>query len=405
MKKIKISIKELYEYCINKTHTGPVHIMTPDGLTPINKVILKEHTMMVLLKDSNGNEMVVGDEHIFRVKGEPIYAKDIIKWKYIYADTLDGSSEKIYYWGRIGKTNAYDINIKAPHWYAHDERGIISHNTLYLANYAAQALKAKYNIAIFTMEDGKYNWAGRIDQNLMQLTLDELKERGLSNKSSFNYIIKKGLGRLKVRSLPTGAGNVEMMRAQLTEWENKDGFRPQLIISDYLGIMAPVGKYSNSYEKGKLVAEEFRSLGQEWGAATLSAQQFNRGAYDNKAPSIDNIQDSIAIAQTADAIAGIIDMSKRPEADSDTKMEEIHHLLPMKSRITSVKKLYNVEVRADTDRQTIIDTSINRASPKSLPKKVQKEVKELEQVVKVASKVETGETIVPQTNDDFFKNL
>lgn len=181
------------------------------------------------------------------------------------------------------------------------------------ANYISQG----YNVLYITLELAEERVAERIDANLLNLPISEIKNvpKDLYVKR-LAKIREKTHGKLIIKEYPTGVASANHFRALLDELELKKNFKPDVIMIDYLGICASTnyksGGSANSYTIQKSVAEELRGLAVERDVAIWSGIQANRSGYGNSDMSETSIAESIGILMTADFVMGAI---RTPELD------------------------------------------------------------------------------------------
>ena len=176
---------------------------------------------------------------------------------------------------------------------------------------AANYLMQGKNVVYITMEMAEERISERIDANLMDVTLDELKmlPRDVYEKR-INRIKSKATGKLIVKEYPTGSAHAGHFRHLLNELKMKRGFQADVIFIDYLNICASSrvkgAAAANSYTLVKSIAEEIRGLAMEFNAAIVTSSQFNRDGYGNSDVDLTNTSESMGITHTADCILGLI---------------------------------------------------------------------------------------------------
>jgi len=250
--------------------------------------------------------------------------------------------------------------------------------TTIMASCAVNAALQGKNVAVFTMEDGEIPWAARIDVNLLNMTLDELKEKGLAVKTTFDSVIGNNLGRIKIKEYPTGVPTINSFKVVLQEWHLKEDFIPDIIFVDYIGIMSPVRKASNGYEKGKFVAEELRSLAIETNTSIVSAVQARRDVFKSDTLGMEDTADSIGIPQTLDTMIGLI--------PGGEEMPDKYFISVLKSRSINKKKLKPTAVFVDFDHQRFYDIDDKRKA--KVPKEIKQEFHQMEEFVEQAEKID-----------------
>lgn len=176
---------------------------------------------------------------------------------------------------------------------------------------AASNLMYGKNVLYITMELAEEEVARRIDANIMDITLDEVKELPLNTfKARMDRYKTKTTGRLVIKEYPTGSAHAGHFRHLLNELRMKKNFAPDVIFVDYLNICASArvrgAASANSYTLVKSIAEEVRGLAMEFNCAIVTSSQFNRSGYDNSDVDLTNTSESMGITHTADAIFALI---------------------------------------------------------------------------------------------------
>jgi archaellum biogenesis ATPase FlaH len=176
---------------------------------------------------------------------------------------------------------------------------------------AATSFMHGKNVLYISSEMAEERIGERIDANLLNITLDELKEmpRDIFEKK-IKRVKSKQPGKLIVKEYPTGSAHAGHFRHLLNELRLKKNFVPDIIFVDYLNICASSRikgtAAANSYTLVKSIAEEIRGLAMEFNCPIVSSSQYNRSAYDSSDVDLTNTSESMGIAHTADCILGLI---------------------------------------------------------------------------------------------------
>lgn len=182
--------------------------------------------------------------------------------------------------------------------------------SLFLCHHAANCLMQNKNVLYITCEMAEERIAERIDANIMDVTLDDLKQlpKEMYAKKLFNAT--RGVsGKLIVKEYPTGSSNVNHFRHLLEELKLKKKFIPDIIFVDYLNICASSrfkAAMVNSYTYVKGIAEELRGLAVEYNVPIFTATQTNRDGYTNTDLGLENTSESFGLPQTADFMFALI---------------------------------------------------------------------------------------------------
>ena len=124
--------------------------------------------------------------------------------------------------------------------------------SLFMCHMAAGALGQGKNVLYITMEMAEERIAERIDANLMNVNIQDLKDLSKSMfDNRIDKIKKKTEGKLIIKEYPTASAHVGHFKALLNELQLKRNFAPDIIFVDYLNICASsrfkAGAGVNSY--------------------------------------------------------------------------------------------------------------------------------------------------------------
>jgi hypothetical protein len=157
--------------------------------------------------------------------------------------------------------------------------------------------------------------AERIDANLLDITVDELK---LIPKESYDKkmdrLKARAKGKLIVKEYPTACAGSANFRHLLNELKIKKNFIPDIIYIDYLNICISSriknGANVNSYTLVKSIAEELRGLAVEFNVPIVSATQTTRSGYSNSDVGLEDTSESFGLPATADFMFALVKQSE-----------------------------------------------------------------------------------------------
>jgi len=191
--------------------------------------------------------------------------------------------------------------------------------SLFMCHHAANCLTMNKNVLYITCEMAEERIAERIDANLMDIAVDELKtlpkdiyDRKLSK-------VTAGMtGKLIIKEYPTATANVDHFRHLLDELKLKKNFLPDVVFIDYLNICASsrfkAGANVNSYTYIKAIAEELRGLAVQSDFPIFTATQTNRSGFSNTDVELTDTSESFGLPATADLMFAIIATEQLDEA-------------------------------------------------------------------------------------------
>ena len=283
-------------------------------------------------------------------------------------DYLDDSDSRFDFYHRVEEKIPFDLEM-----FNKITKGGLSKKTLnialagtgvgkslFMCHVAASSLTQGNNVLYITMEMAEERIAERIDANLMNITMDELK---VIDKDVFDNRVKKiqnkTQGKLIVKEYPTASAHAGHFRALLDELKLKKEFVPDIIFIDYLNICSSArvrgGANVNSYTLVKSIAEELRGLAVEHNVPIVSATQTTRSGFANSDPGLEDTSESFGLPATADFMFALV---------SNEELQELNQIIvkQLKNRYNDPSyykrfvvgidrakmKLYDVEASAQT---------------------------------------------------------
>jgi len=234
-------------------------------------------------------------------------------------DYLDMSTDRYHFYHRIEKRIPFDLsyfNKITSGGLCRKTLNIILAGTgvgksLAMCHFAAAAMTQQFNVLYITMEMAEERIAERIDANLLDLSMDDLKvlseDMYLKRMETLKQKVK---GRLIIKEYPTASANPSHFRALLQELKLKRKFKPDIIFIDYLNICASArikpGSNINSYTYIKAIAEELRGLAVEFDVPIMSATQTTRSGFSSSDPGLEDTSESFGLPATADLMFALI---------------------------------------------------------------------------------------------------
>ena len=182
--------------------------------------------------------------------------------------------------------------------------------SLFMCHCAAANLTAGLNVLYITLEMAEERIAERIDANLLDVAVDELKilPKDVYDKK-INRVKTKTTGKLIVKEYPTACAGSANFRHLLNELKIKKNFIPDIIYIDYLNICMSSriknGANVNSYTLIKAIAEELRGLAVEFNVPIVSATQTTRSGYSSSDLGLEDTSESFGLPATADFMFGL----------------------------------------------------------------------------------------------------
>ena len=296
-----------------------VEVDSPDGWVKVELFVDKGKWPEFVLNTANGHTVRCNENHLFETTLGWLSAKDIVHLQHyrsaqVHVLTAEGWSE-----ADIVTTDKsipiVDIRVDHPNHRYYTE-GVSSHNTgvgksLFMCHVAASVLSQGKNVLYITLEMAEERIAERIDANLMNVTLDDLKDLPRPiYENRIRKLLEGNIGKLIIKEYPTSGAHAGHFKSLLKELQLKRDFRPDIIVIDYLNICSSsrfkAGANINSYTLVKSIAEELRGLAVENNVPILSATQTTRSGYGNTEVELTDTSESFGLPATVDFMFALI---------------------------------------------------------------------------------------------------
>ena len=225
--------------------------------------------------------------------------------------------------------------------------------SLFMCHCAASCIAQGKNVLYITLEMAEERIAERIDANMMNVPITDLRD--LSKKMFDDRVDKiknKIDGRLIIKEYPTASAHVGHFRTLLEELKVKQNFVPDIIYVDYLNICVSqrlrgnVG--ANSYTIVKSIAEELRGLAVEFDVPIVTATQTTRGGYNNSDVDLTDTSESFGLPATADLMFALI---------STEELEQQGHIMvkQLKNRYSDPTRNKRFMIGVDRAKMRLFD--------------------------------------------------
>lgn len=289
-------------------------IETDSGFSSISKIGKTIPYEVWEVETFSGKKIKCADTHIvFNELYKEVFVKDLNKdTRPDKIITIDGP-ERVVRVENLGYIeNMYDLQVNDENhrFWSND---ILSHNSIWLANDAANYVQAGFDVAVITAEMSDIDFIHRIGSNLLNVKISEYEK--LSKQSNFIKNRLGGLaggvippGNLYVKEYPTSQATVLDIESHLKELEVTQGIKLKVVVIDYINILSNHRNPNseNTYMKVKQIAEDLRAMAVRNDWVIITATQITRGGYDSTELNMTHIAESAGLSHTADMIYGII---------------------------------------------------------------------------------------------------
>ena len=224
--------------------------------------------------------------------------------------------------------------------------------TLAMCHMAASAMTSGHNVLYITLEMAEEKISERIDANLMNVSMSDLKSlpKQIYDKKMTD-IRHKATGSLIVKEYPTVQAGAGHFRHLVKELAMKRKFVPSLIFIDYINLcqsMVYKGANVNSYEKIKSIAEELRGLAVELVVPIVTATQINRSGAGSSDVSMENVAESFGLPATADLFLALI---------RTDELDELNQIMvkQLKNRYSDMTRNRRFVIGVDRSKMRLFD--------------------------------------------------
>lgn len=191
--------------------------------------------------------------------------------------------------------------------------------TLFMTHNASANMLAGLNVLYITMEMAEERIAERIDANLMDVTMDTLRDmpRDVYLKK-IKKVKEMTTGKLIIKEYPTAGAGSGHFRHLINELKLKKNFKPDVVYIDYINICMSSrvkNTTANSYTIVKAIAEELRGLAVECNVPIVTATQTTRSGYSNSDIGLEDTSESFGLPATADFMFGVVSTEELEESN------------------------------------------------------------------------------------------
>ena len=279
--------KILYDKFTEAYSVNEYEVLTPDGYIPIEGIgkTIEFDEWMILT--SGGKSIICADNHLLyrcdkmdfidkKCELTEIFCKDLSIGDFIM--TQDGP-EMLMEFGLTGnKSVMYDLQLPNTSQKKYYTNGILSHNSLWMQNFATKSANLGYNVLYITLEMSERKVMKRIgsmrlkvpineydrvskDIDAIKSKIDSLKKSG--SKMDNDIFTEKKNGKIFTKFWAAGTATVNDFDNFITKLWEKKGIKINLIIVDYITLIATIkgsNQDSNLYIKRRLI-EYWNALG------------------------------------------------------------------------------------------------------------------------------------------------
>ena len=319
--------KILYDKFIEGYEVNNYEVLTPNGwinIEGIGKTIEFEEWYLLL---DNGDNIICADKHILyrcdnmnfinkKCDLTEIYCEDLIIGDFIMTKTGPEMIMELHKNGK--KSNMYDLQISEGSNKQYYTNNMLSHNSLWMQNFAVRAANLGNNVLYITLEMSEKKVLKRLGAMRLNIPINDYDEISKDKefmmkkinalKNSSDDLFEKKIGKIITKFWAAGTATVNDFDFFIQKLKDKANIKIDFIIIDYITLIAPVKGVSgdNLYSKGKSIAEGLRAIAAKYDCPVLTAVQVAKDAWNASDITLESVPESKAIAETADVFWAII---------------------------------------------------------------------------------------------------
>lgn len=227
--------------------------------------------------------------------------------------------------------------------------------TLIMCSLATNFVMNGYNVLYVTFEDPENKIAGRIAQNMFDITQQQYRQMSKEDfaKAFMKSKTKLRDNRLIIKEFPEYSTNAMKIRGLIKDLEEKQKFKPDVLFIDYIGCMIPNGKFNSNLNTNTIllmVAMQVRAVAMEFGIPVISASQANRGGNGVAEIALTDVADSFGQNMKADAVFGVTQPEEMAEQNLyNIKLLKTRYGAPLNNRPMVTR------IGVDKEKQRIFD--------------------------------------------------
>lgn len=265
-------------------HVKDWEILSDTGFKSI-KGISKTIPYEIWELETTGHKLKCADTHIvFDECYDEIYVKDLNKDSRPDKVITEKGLERVLSIKSTGVLeNMFDIQLDRDSDNRYYTNGILSHNSIFLANDAVNFVRRGHNVSVISAEMSGHKFVKRIGANALNIPMSEYGKKAKDK----NFIKRRletlsdGLlppGQLFIKHVPTSQFSVLDIEAYLKELEEVKGIKLHVVVIDYINILSNYRNPNsdNTYMKVKQIAEDLRAMAIRNDWLIITATQINR---------------------------------------------------------------------------------------------------------------------------------
>lgn len=190
--------------------------------------------------------------------------------------------------------------------------------SLWMQNLTVSTANLGYNVLYITLEMSERKVIKRLGAMRLKIPINDYDEKSkdvdfirkrianLGKTAGMGDLFEKKIGKIITKFWAAGTTTIDDFDVFMERLRERRGIKIDLVVIDYMTLIAPSIKSDSLYVKGKHLAEGLRALGAKYEVPILTAVQVAKDAWNASDVTLESVPESKAIAETADTFFGII---------------------------------------------------------------------------------------------------
>lgn len=261
--------------------------------------------------ETEGHSLECADTHIlFRADMSEVYACELLPGDLIITNAGMEKVVSVYNTGEIEQMCDMEVAGKNRFY----TNGMLSHNSLVLANLAVRSALSGANVGIFTVELGDRKYVKRVGSNLFNIPYTMyskfIDEDNLEPVNAAIAEFKRthpNAGQLIIKEYPTGGASSIDIENYFIQLEHELKIHFDVIFVDYINLLKPSRSKGDDslYSKIKAIAEELRRIAKRNMWCVVSATQVKAQYFNSDELYLDSAAESSGLVATVDSLFGL----------------------------------------------------------------------------------------------------
>lgn len=321
--------RPLYDKFVEAYEVDDYEVLTPNGFIKIEGIGKTVEYDEWYIITSGDKDLICADKHLLYRCDNINFDNKKCELTEIYCDNLKSGDwimtkdgpEKILHIVMTGKkSHMYDLQLSEGSNKQYYTNGFLSHNSLWMQNFAVQSANMGHNVLYITLEMSERKVMKRLGAMRLHLPINDydtlskdtemIKKRiaNLSVTAGGNDLFEKKVGKIITKFWAAGTATVQDFDNYIQKLKEKRDIKIDMIIVDYITLVATVkgAIADNLYTKGKSLAEGLRAVGAKYKCPVITGVQVAKDAWNASDITLESVPESKAIAETADTFWAII---------------------------------------------------------------------------------------------------